>query len=278
MDEICNEILFDIREVFSLKEPTEVVALGDYPIAYPGLTLIHGLSGVGKSWAVVSMLSQCSYDLVFYLDAEGNSKSFKEHCDSNSVTYVNFVGDKRLDKFFSIVGNRGKKIAVIIDSFSMINNVAVNETEKIDMILSRYKEQAIENNISIIVIDHSRKVYFDRNKYIVEVRGGDNKKKFYDVVVCAKDFNKDTFDVEFEVEKSRLSMFNTGHTFRINGLVVDKDEEFIELLKKKNLIGANKKGVLIKLSQKQRDYFKEQLNNYYAFIRSHNIERISNED
>jgi len=71
------------------KEPPRVISLGDYPIAYPGLTLYHGLSGSLKSFSSVIIANKLDYDAVFYLDFEGNSIDLKTHCLKNDIYYLN---------------------------------------------------------------------------------------------------------------------------------------------------------------------------------------------
>ena len=241
------------------KEPPRVVSLGDYPIAYPGLTLYHGLSGSLKSFSSVIIANKLNYDVVFYLDFEGNSVDLKTHCLKNDVYYMNLSNGakEQLLNFMTDVTQITKenKVLVIVDSFSRVFTEPVNETHKIDEIFKQLKFQCTDYNYSLLIIDHSR-----RTEYGTDIRGGDNKKKFADVVLGTKKANLKTFTAEIIIEKSRLSAFTTGSEFIVKSSNKQCRDEFIELCIKKGI--TSKSYISRKLSKKQREIYKEYIEDF----------------
>jgi len=142
------------------------------------------------------------------------------------------------------------KVLVIVDSFSRVFTEPVNETHKIDKIFKQLKYRCTEYNYSLLIIDHSR-----RTEYGIDIRGGDNKKKFADVVLGTKKVNLKTFTTDILIEKSRLSAFTTGSEFTIKSLDKQAKDEFIELCIKKGI--TNKGYISRNFSKKQREIYKE---------------------
>jgi len=241
------------------KEPPRVISLGSYPIAYPGLTLYHGLSGSLKSFSSVIIANKLAYDAVFYLDFEGNSIDLKTHCLKNDIYYLNLsYGSK--DELFNFMTDitqvsKDNKVLVIVDSFSRVFTEPVNETHKIDEIFKKLKFQCTEYNYSLLIIDHSR-----RTDYGIDIRGGDNKKKFADVVIGTKKVNLKTFTTDILIEKSRLSAFTAGSEFVIKSLNESNKDEFIKLCITKGI--TNKGYIARKLSKRQREIYKEYIEDF----------------
>jgi len=241
------------------KEPPKVTSLGKYPIAYPGLTLYHGLSGSLKSFGSVVMANRLDYDIIYYLDFEGNSIDLKSHCKKNDVNYINLSYGDHITFFNFISGifkfSKKIKVLVIIDSFSRVFIEPVNETHKIDEIFKQLKFQCTENNYSLLIIDHSR-----RTDYGIDIRGGDNKKKFADVVLGTKKVNLKTFTTDITIEKSRLSKFSAGSEISIKSSNMSCKDEFILLCIDRSI--TNKTECNRKLSKKQREIYKEYIEDF----------------
>ena len=254
--------LFELAKKYEGKEPPNVISLGNMPIAYPGLTLFYGLSGSFKSYSSVIMASKQNYDGVYYLDFEGNSVDLKTHCLKHNVFYINMAigSDTDLELFLTEIAKLSSdyKLLVIVDSFSRVFQVAVNETEKIDKIFKKLKIEPTNNNYSLLIIDHARK----NDVYGVDIRGGDNKKKFADMVLKVNKADYKSMICDIEIEKSRIPSIKP-RTENIQIKLNNKStyDEFVEIIILKG-IPQNKRELRDKLSKKQREIYKEFINDY----------------
>ena len=255
----------ELIEKWKGKEPPRVVSLGSYPVAYPGLTLYHGLSGSLKSFSSVIIARELEYDIKLYLDFEGNSVDLKTHCMKNGVEYLNlsYGSQDELLNFMTDVAQitKNNKVLVIVDSFSRVFTEPLNETHKIDKIFKFLKYQCTEYNYSLLIIDHSKKLEFGG----IEIRGGDNKKKFADVVIGVKDKDLKKFTSTIEIEKSRLSNFTVGDSFIVKSSDKKLKDEFLELIKTKNI--KTKTDCNRKLSKRQREIYREYIENINEIIK-----------
>ena len=255
---------FSIYEKWKGKEPPNMYSLGNYPIAYPGLTIYHGLSGSMKSYSSVIIAKELEYDVRYYLDFEGNNQNFKQHCIDNNVMYLNMssFGSNEFDLFMSDISHisKAKKVIIILDSFSRLYPIAVNETHKIDEIFKKLKQYADIYNISLLLIDHSRKT-----DYGIDIRGGDNKKKFADVVLKVKKANIKDYETIIQIEKSRLLNFKLDYEFKISTKIKDYKKEFLDIVKKKNIF--NKRELFRSLSKKQQEKFNIFKDNFDELIK-----------
>jgi len=254
----------DLIKKWEGKEPKNVVSLGKYPVAFPGLTLFHGLSGSLKSFSSVIIASKLDYDYRFYLDFEGNSVDLKTHCLKHNVNYLNLAygGKQELRMFLTDIAkfSEKNKILVIVDSFSRVFTEPVNETHKIDSVFKELKYLCTDNNYSLLIIDHSRKLEFGG----IDIRGGDNKKKFADVVISSNNADLKTFTANIELEKSRLSAFTVGSKFSIKTSTKELKQEFIDLIKQKNI--KSKAEAYKRLSKKQREVYTEYIKEFDQII------------
>ena len=256
------EKLYSLAKKYEGKEPPNVISLGEMPIAYPGLTLFYGLSGSFKSYSSVLMASKQNYDAVYYLDFEGNSVDLKTHCLKHDIYYLNMSlgSDIDLRQFLTDVAKVSSeyKILVIVDSFSRVFQVAVNETEKIDKIFKELKIEPTNNNYSLMIIDHARK----SELFGIDIRGGDNKKKFADMVLKVEKANYKSMICEIEIEKSRIPSIKP----KSENVIIKLDnksnyDEFVNIVLSKGLPNS-KKELVMKLSKKQREVYKEFINDY----------------
>lgn len=232
----------------------------DNPIVYPGFILYHGLSGTGKSYSITKMLGEPEFfDEIVYLDLEKNPDTLKSYAENYNVTYLKPELDQEqvlevIEEIAREAYNTNIKLALVLDSFSVAFYEDVSNTHKIDEIFSSIKNIVAKYPITLVLIDHSTK-HRGAGFTTIDIRGGDNKRKFVDMsLFIAKSMLP---NIIVKVEKSRCIDISKNQEFDIKLFENKEDiEKQWKKLAEKYKEKGNYREFTDSLSKKQKELLK----------------------
>jgi len=209
--------------------------LGDTPFAANALNLVFAPQGAGKSYATVNMCGlNPEMERIAYLDFDENSASFRDHCNSQNVEYVNmsYIGKPNLkakkdskwpielpERLLTVILALRAGDTVIIDSLSSM----VPEMDSMNTNVSKYMYSlasiAKKYKLCIVVIDHATIIRDKLGKEVdFKIEGSQSGKLKATAAACrydaAKQLDKKAGGT-FTVVRSRLDTVNVQQQFKI---------------------------------------------------------------
>lgn len=154
----------------------------DTNFIYGGLNLVYGLTGVGKSYQLVTALSKASLSVpTAYFETDiGSCVRFTDHCASNDVMYVsrvallkyregNYKTSTLLDATLNLIAttiedlrayDRDCRPIFVFDSISsMCEGQDINNYENTYTLFHKLNKHASTLNYCLIIIDNAVRLY-----------------------------------------------------------------------------------------------------------------------